>query len=184
MSTWTGNKANSDSEALARYTPKDITNSKDLGKELSQIERDQSLNFVDKYKQKKQLVRTALIAKQQEISHHLDSYENYLMARKDVESKAIALEAQKAIMVLEGQQLDLMKSLGLSHSDEIAATLIRSGEMLTSKIREVNASDMEDDIKKTIYSNIRQVWEKTNNRILESVDSYMEELYAREKARI
>jgi hypothetical protein len=113
MSTWSGTADRTETEALARYTAKDITNSKDLGKELSQIERDQSLNFVDKYKQKKQLVRTALIAK---------------------------------------QQLDLMKSLGLSHSDEIAATLIRSGELLTSKIREVNASDMEEDIKKNIYT--------------------------------
>jgi hypothetical protein len=52
------------------------------------------------------------------------------------------------LALIAKQQLDLMKSLGLSHSDEIAATLIRSGEMLTSKIREVNASDMEDDIKK------------------------------------
>ena len=173
-----------DADALARYTPKDITNSKDVTKELQQIERDQSLTIVDKYKYKKQLMRSVFSAKQMEISHHLDSYENYLLARKDVESKTIALEAQRAIMVLEKEQLRLMESLGLSHTDEISSTLIRAGEMLTAKLNELADSVIDEEIKKSICRNIRSVWDKTNMRILESVDTYMDELQSKEKARI
>ena len=184
MSTWSGTVEHQESDALERYTPKDITNAKDFSKEIQRIEHNQALTLMDKYRYKKQLMRTVFIAKQQEVGHHLDSFENYLMARKDVESKTIALEAQKAIMVLEREQLNMMKSLGLSHSDEISNTLIKSGQMLTDRLREVEDSDMETDIKKMVYSNIRKVWEKTNTRILESVDTYMEELYAKERARI
>lgn len=183
MGTWTG-KSDYETDALERYTPKDITNAKDFSREIQQIENNQALTMVDKYKYKKQLMRAVFQAKQEEVSHHLDSFENYLMARKDVEAKTIALEAQKAIMTLEREQLEVMKNLGLSHTDEISNTLIKSGTMLTGKLREVEASDMDMDIKKMIMGNIRMVWDKTNSRILENVDTYMDELYAREKARI
>jgi hypothetical protein len=184
MSTWTGTHSVEESHALERYTPKDITNAKDFNKEIQSIDRNQALNMVDKYKYKKQLMRTVFLAKQQEINHHLDSFENYLVARKDVESKTIALEAQKAIMVLEREQLDMMKNMGLSHSSEISDTLIKSGTMLTAKLEEVAESKMESEIKVNVIKSIRIVWEKTNCRIMESVDTYMEELSAKEKARI
>ena len=183
MSTWSSN-SHKETDALERYTPRDITNAKDFSREVQQIENNQALSIVDKYKYKKQLMRAVFFAKQQEVSHHLDSFENYLMARKDVEAKTIALEAQKAIMVLEREQLEVMKKMGLSHTDEIANTLIKSGTMLTDKLREVEASDMNPDIKGMIMKNIRTVWDKTNNRILENVDTYIDDLYAREKARI
>lgn len=128
-------------------------------------------------------MRAVYQAKQMEISHHLDSFENYLLARKDVEEKSIALEAQKAITVLEKEQLEMMKELGLSHSDEISDTLIKAGNMLTSKLQEVEESSMKDDIKKMTLDHVRRVWEKTNERIMQSVDTYIDDLYEKEKKR-
>ncbi|MBI9100473.1 MAG: hypothetical protein JEY91_18480 [Spirochaetaceae bacterium] len=55
--------------------------------------------------------------------------------------------------------------------------------MLTDKLREVEGSTMEPDIKIMVLGNIRTVWTKTNSRILESVDTYMDELYEKEKGR-
>jgi hypothetical protein len=111
----------------------------------------------------------------------IESFENYLLARKDVEAKSITLEAQKAIMVLEKQQLEMMKAMGLSHSDEISETLIQAGSMLSEKLNKVEESDMPPEIKVSTIKNIRQVWDKTNRRIMESVDTYMDELYEREQ---
>lgn len=182
MANW-ASKENENRE-LREYSPKDLTNDKDFAKELRNIDTNQAMAVWDKYKAKKQLMRAVFIAKQQEINHHLDSFENYLMARKDVEAKAITLEAQKAIMHLEKDQLDLMKNMGLSHTDEISNTLIKVGEMLTLKLEEVARSHIKPELKKMTVSNIRRVWEKTNNRILESVDTYMEELYERENRRV
>lgn len=182
MSNWTTDR--SENKDLERYTPKDLTDSKDFSKELHSIESNQTLSLMDKYRYKKQLMRTVYFAKQKEIAHHLDSYENYLMARKDVEAKAITLEAQKAIMVLEKEQLRMMKEMGLSHSEEISDTLIQAGTMLTNKLHEVEDSTMEPDIKAMTVKNIRRVWDKTNKRILESVDTYIDELYEKESRRI
>ncbi len=182
MSNWTGEKNNH--TELDRYTPKDLTNAKEFSRELHRIDADQTLTLLDKYKYKKQIMRTVYIAKQKEISHHLDSYENYLMSRKDVEAKTITLEAQKAIMVLEKEQLQMMKDIGLSHSDEISNTLIKAGTMLTEKLEEVEDSEMKPEIKSMVLKNIRTVWDKTNLRILESVDTYMEELYEKERVRL
>ena len=181
MANWKSN--NKATTEVDRFTPKDLTNSKDFTKELHNIDSNQTLTVLDKYKYKKQLMRTIFAAKQMEIAHHLDSYQNYLMARKDVEGKTITLEAQKAIMLLEKEQLQMMKEMGLSHSDEISNTLIKAGNMLTDKLREVEGSTMEPDIKIMVLGNIRTVWTKTNNRIMESVDTYMDELYEKEKRR-
>lgn len=182
MGNWTKNDDDRGNEIVEmdRYTPKDLTNSKDFTRELHNIESNQTLSVLDKYRYKKQLMRAVYTAKQKEISHHLESYENYLLARKDVEGKSITLEAQKAIMVLEKEQLRMMKEMGLSHTEEISNTLIKAGTMLTDKLREIEGSDMMDDIKKMTFDNIRGVWEKTNDRILESVDTYMDELYEKE----
>jgi hypothetical protein len=182
MATWNnGHQQEEDDKALELYERKDLTNSRQFTRELHAINSNQTLTTLDKYKYKKQLMRTVFIAKQQEINHHLESFENYLLARKDVEAKSITLEAQKAIMVLEKQQLEMMKAMGLSHSDEISETLISSGNMLTGKLKKVEESDMAPEIKVSTIKQIRQVWEKTNNRIMESVDTYMDELYEKER---
>ena len=181
MSTWNNEKT--DNTDIQRYSPKDLTNSNEFTKELHSIDANQTLSIMDKRRSKKQLMRAVFAAKQQEISHHLDSYTNYLLARKDVESKSIALEAQKAIMVLEKEQLKMMQEMGLSQSDEISKTLIRTGNMLTDKLREVEEADMEAEIKLMTLKNIRRVWEKTNDRIMESVDTYMDELKEKEQGR-
>jgi hypothetical protein len=181
MSTW-NNEKNEDRE-IERYTPKDLTNSSDFTRELHKIDANQTLSMLDRHRSKKQLMRAVFAAKQQEISHHLDSYSNYLLARKDVEGKSIALEAQKAIMVLEKDQLRMMQEMGLSQSDEISKTLIKTGTMLTSKLQEVEESAMEPEIKLMTLRNIRRVWEKTNDRIMESVDTYMDELKEKERGR-
>ncbi|MBN2657354.1 MAG: hypothetical protein EH225_05285 [Calditrichaeota bacterium] len=181
MSSWT--KATESGTDLQRYSPRDLTDSKDFSKDLREIDRNQTLSVMDKYKAKKALMRTVFEAKQMEIGHYLESYENYLLARKDVEAKAITLEAQKAIMVLEKEQLEMMKEMGLAHSDEISSTLIKAGEMLTDKLHEVQESEMLPDIKVMVVGNIRNVWQKTNKRILESVDTYMDELYEKERGR-
>jgi len=182
MSGWTNSEPAERTE-LERYTPKDLTNAKDFTGELHSIDSNQTLTLMDKYRYKKQLMRAVYQAKQMEISHHLDSFENYLLARKDVEEKSIALEAQKAITVLEKQQLEMMKELGLSHSDEISDTLIKAGTMLTSKLEEIEESTMQDDIKKMTLDHVRRVWEKTNERIMQSVDTYIDDLYEKEKKR-
>ena len=186
MTTWTneGNREETGSTELSRYAPRDLTNSRDFGKELHEIESNQTLSMLDKYRAKKQLMRAVYTAKQQEISHHLDSFENYLLARKDVEARAITVEAQKAIMVLEKEQLAMMKEIGLAHSDQISDTLIQAGTMLTAKLEEIEASAMMPDIKAMTLKNVRRVWEKTNRRIMESVDTYMDELYEKEKRRV
>ena len=181
MNTWNNEK--SENTDMERYSPKDLTNSREFTKELHSIESNQTLSFLDKHKSKKQLMRAVFAAKQQEISHHLDSYSNYLLARKDVEGKSIALEAQKAIMLLEKEQLKIMQEMGLSHSDEISKTLIRTGNMLTEKLQDVEESRMEPEIKLMTLKNIRRVWEKTNDRIMESVDTYMDELRDKERGR-
>lgn len=183
MSSWSDDDRRG-SGAMERYTPKDLTNVKDFSKEIRSIDGNQNLTVVDKYKYKRNLMRAVFQAKQQEINHHLDSYENYLRARKDVEAKTITLEAQKAIMTIEQDQLQMMKDIGLSNTDEISKTLIRAGEMLTDKLIEVEESHMADEIKQLTLKNIRKVWDKTNNRILDSVDTYMDELYERDKGRM
>jgi len=170
---------NNNSGALEKYTPRDLTNQKDFARELQNIDNNQTLTIMDKYKSKKQLMRAVYTAKQDEINHHLDSFQNYLLARKDVESKTIALEAQKAIMILEKDQLQLMKDIGLSHLDEISNTLIKAGTMMTQKLLEVQDAPMEPDIKQMTMENIRTVWTKTNMRIMENVDTYMDELQQR-----
>lgn len=175
-----GSIVNSNSSALERYTPRDLTNQKDFARELQSIDNNQTLSFLDKRSSKKQLMRAVFMAKQDEINHHLDSFQNYLLARKDVESKTIALEAQKAIMILEKDQLQLMKDIGLSHSDEISNTLIKAGTMLTEKLKQVKDAPIEPEIKQMTMENIRTVWTKTNRRIMENVDTYMDELQERE----
>lgn len=181
MSTWSNEK--SQSKEVERYTPKDLTNSREFTQELHKINANQTMSVVDKYRARKQLMRAVFAAKQQEISHHLDSYSNYLLARKDVEAKSISLEAQKAILVLEQEQLKMMKEMGLTHADEISDTLFKAGTMLTTKLEEVEESTMEPSIKIMTLKNIRHVWEKTNARIMESVDTYMDELREKEQRR-
>ncbi len=185
MATWNRDEKEVDlSEgALTRYSPRDLTDPRDFTRELQNIDMNPTLSQLDRMRSRKQLMRAVYMAKQKEIAHHLDSYENYLLARKDVEAKTITLEAQKAIMVLEQQQLDMMKQMGLSHSDEIAATLIKSGEMLTGRIEEIETSTMLPEIKAMTLKHVRHVWEQTSQRILESVDTYMDALYEKERSR-
>jgi hypothetical protein len=184
MNTWTGSESSEGSSRdISRYVPKDLTNSADFTRELNAIDSNQTMTPMDKYRYKKQLMRAVSTAKQKEINHHLESFEYYLMARKDVEAKSITLEAQKAIMALEKDQLQMMKEIGLSHSDEISTTLIKAGNMLTSKLHEIEESTMLPEIKKTTLENVRKVWEKTNKRIMESVDTYIDELYEKEQRR-
>jgi hypothetical protein len=186
MATWDNeDQALSDElRALEKYSPKDLTNTREFTREVRRIDTDQTLTAMDKYRYKKQLMRAVFMAKQKEISHHLDSFENYLLARKDVEAKTITLEAQKAIMYLEKEQLQMMKDIGLSHSEEISNTLIKAGTMLTSKLEEIEESGMRPEIKTLTLKNVRHVWEKTNARIMESVDTYMDELYEKERKRL
>ncbi len=178
MGNWSTEKSNS--AALEKYTPRDLTNQKDFARELQNIDNNRTLTIMDKYKSKKQLMRAVYTAKQDEINHHLDSFTNFLLARKDVESKTIALEAQKVIMILEKDQLQLMKDIGLSHTDEISNTLIKAGTMMTEKLLQVQDAPMEPEIKQMTMENIRTVWTKTNMRIMENVDTYMDELQQRE----
>ena len=182
MAEWTDD-TRSEGHELAKFERKDLTNSKDFTRELHDIDGNQTLTLMDKYRYKKQLMRAVYTAKQQEISHHLDSFESYLMARKDVVEKSIALEAQKAITVLEKEQLEMMKELGLSHSEEISNTLIKAGNMLTAKLQEIEESSMKPEIKKMTLSHVRTVWEKTNQRIMQSVDTYIDDLYEKERKR-
>lgn len=145
----------------ARYAPKDITNTRDIALELQRIDATPALTTLDKYRYKRQLMRVVFRAKQREIDHHLDSYENYLLARKDVEARSIALEAQKAIMQLEQDQLEMMKQIGLTHSNEVGNTLLQAGHMLTAKMREIESADLLPEITQQTLSNVRRVWEPT-----------------------
>lgn len=166
--------------ALMTSGPKDIADDRNLTREIQQIEMNMALSVLDKFKAKRQLMKSVHQAKLLEINHRLDSYGNYLMAKKDVEAKAITLEAQKAIMTLERQQVQMMKDLGLDHSDEVSDTLIKAGNMLQRKLNEVVESPMSEEIKKNTLDNIRRVWDRTNSRIMDSLDSYMDELYEKE----
>lgn len=87
-------------------------------------------------------------------------------------------------MSLEKAQLEMMKEMGLSHSEEISDTLIKAGMMLTAKLEEIERSNIQKDIKTMTLRNVRHVWDKTNARIMESVDTYMDELYEKEKHRL
>lgn len=75
----------------------------------------------------------------------------------------------------------MMKDLGLDHSDEVSDTLIKAGNMLTRKLEEVQGSSMTTDIKEQTVTRIRRVWERTNQKIEDSLDSYMDELYEKER---
>jgi hypothetical protein len=174
MTTNTGNE-------LMTRGPKDITDDRNFTTELQKIENNQALSFLDKFAAKRQLMKSVVQAKQMEINHRLDSYRNYLIAKKDVEAKAITLEAQKAIMALERQQVQMMKDLGLDHSDEVSETLIKAGMMLQKKLEEVAGSLMSDEIKERTVMNIQRVWDRTSEKIMDSLDSYMDELYEKEK---
>ncbi|RKX83655.1 MAG: hypothetical protein DRP70_14455 [Spirochaetes bacterium] len=167
--------------ALISGGPKDITDDRNFTTELQKIQNNQALGFMDKFTAKRQLMKSVLQAKQQEINHRLDSYNNYLLAKKDVEAKAITLEAQKAIMALEHQQVQMMKELGLDHSDEVSDTLIKAGTMLQKKLDEVATSPMSDTLKEQTVGNIRRVWDRTNAKIMTSLDSYMDELEEKER---
>ena len=50
---------------------------------------------------------------------------------------------------------------------------------MTQKLLEVQDAPMEPDIKQMTMENIRTVWTKTNMRIMENVDTYMDELQQR-----
>jgi hypothetical protein len=183
MNGWNQHQEENQS-ALEKYTPRNLTDQKDFSKELREIEHNQTLSMLDKYKARKQLMRAVFQAKQQEVAHHLESFENYLLARKDVEAKSITLEAQRAIMTLEQEQLNMMKEMGLSHSEEISSTLIDAGNKLTEKLQEVEESSMKPEIKQQTMKNVWSVWEKTNKRIMDSVDTYIDELYEKEKRKL
>jgi hypothetical protein len=163
------------------YKATNIVNPKDFSNELRNIENNQSLSFFDRAKAKKQLINTYLAAKQKEIDGHLDTFEKFLLAKKDVETKAITQEAQKAIMKIENENLKVMQDLGLSQAVEMAGTLIKSGTMLTEKLKEVKKSTMTPEIKKITMDQIREIWNKTNTRIRDSVDTYMTELTEKER---
>ncbi len=167
--------------ALMTKGPKDIADDRNLAREMQEIEMNMALSLVDKFKAKRQLMKSVLHAKQLEINHRLDSYGNYLLAKKDVEAKAITLEAQKAIMSLERQQVQMMKDLGLDHSDEVSDTLIKAGNMLQRKLNDVIESSMSEEIKQNTLTNIRRVWDRTNSKIMDSLESYMDELYEKER---
>ncbi len=98
-----------------------------------------------------------------------------------MEAKAITLEAQKAIMALEHQQVQMMKELGLDHSDEVSDTLIKAGTMMQKKLDEVASSPMAATLKEQTINNIRRVWDRTNEKIMNSLDSYMDELEEKER---
>ena len=155
----------------------DIVDQRNFARELQSIENNQAMGFTEKYKAKRQLMKSVLTAKQLEINHRLESYQNYLLAKKDVEAKSISLEAQKAVLQLEKQQIQMMKDLGLDHSAEISNTLIKAGNLLTEQLNEAANSRMEDEVKAMTIENIRKVWNRTNEKIMESLDTYMEELY-------
>ena len=55
--------------------------------------------------------------------------------------------------------------------------------MLTNKLQEIEHSEMTDEIKKMTLDHVRRVWEKTNERIMQSVDTYIDDLYEKEKKR-
>ena len=179
MSSWVQKEGEEDN-VLQKYAPKDITNIKDFNKEVSVIENNNNLSITDKIKYKRNLMKAVFRAKQQEIDHHLDSFENYLLAKKDVEAKAITKEAQEAIMRIEHEQLKMMEDIGLTNTQEISNTLIKAAEMLTQQLEVVENSNLKPDIKEMTLKNIRKVWDKTNDRILNSVDSYIDELHKKE----
>jgi hypothetical protein len=87
-------------------------------------------------------------------------------------------------MTLEQEQLNMMKEMGLSHSEEISSTLIDAGNKLTEKLQEVEESSMKPEIKQQTMKNVWSVWEKTNKRIMDSVDTYIDELYEKEKKKL
>lgn len=173
----------SSSRPIDKYMPRDLSDQREISLQLSRVDNDQSLSLLDRWNFKKQLVRAYMQAKQQDISHQLETYENFLLARKDVEAKAIAQQAQNAIMHLEKQHIEMMAQVGLSNSEDISNTLIDAGRRLTKKLEEIADSDMTPEIKKMTTENVRKIWEKTNNRIMESVNTYIDELHDREKGR-
>ena len=52
----------SEDAALAKYSPKDLTNTQDFSRELRAIDTDQTLTAVDKYRYRKQLMRAVFVA--------------------------------------------------------------------------------------------------------------------------
>ena len=57
MSGWT-NQDPAERKELQRYTPRDLTDSKDFTQELHSIDNNQTLTLLDKYRYKKQLMRS------------------------------------------------------------------------------------------------------------------------------
>ena len=64
-------------------------------------------------------------------------------------------------MQLEQDQLEMMKQIGLTHSNEVGNTLLQAGHMLTAKMREIESADLLPEITQQTLSNVRRVWEPT-----------------------
>ena len=62
---------------------------------------------------------------------------------------------------------DFTRELHNIESDQTLTSLDTAGRMLTAKLEEVENSEMLPDIKKLTFRNVKQVWDKTNARILE-----------------
>ncbi len=54
----------------------------------------------------------------------------------------------------------------------------------SKKLREIEKSDMQPEIKQQTMENVRSVWEKANKRIMDSVDTYIDELYEKERKKL
>mgnify|MGYP003563560871 CR=1 FL=1 len=170
-------------EVLDRYSPQNITDNKDLARQLREIEMNPGLGIVAKINAKRTLFKGVTQAKQMELHHHLESYENYLMARKDVEAKAISQEATRAILMLEMQYIQIMDSLGLEQNERLMDSLKKSGEMFTRKLEELSESDMLPELKVGIQQDYQAIYDKAKARIMASLDDYMNELSSKEGRR-
>lgn len=186
MSNWSKNSSE-EREALVEvnknWAPKKITDQEDLQRSLQDIEMNQAMNVVDKMKAKRQLFKSVFEAKQMELRHNMESYRNYLLARRDVEAKAITLEASKAITIIEGQFFTMMDEIGLVQDSKHMDTLRKAGEMYTTKLSELDDSPMLPQLKVQLQKQYQDIYDKTVARINGSLDEYIDELRRRDGRR-
>ena len=143
---------------------------------LSEIDKIQNLTYLERRKLKKQIIKQFYEAREKEIEQRLELFRATLLAKKDMELKKIAMDAQNAILGLEKDHTELMADLGIRAHTEISEMLLTLGQITTKNLDAVRKAEIDDDLKAEVVGGIKTSFTKIYKRIMEGVDAYVEDI--------
>jgi len=143
---------------------------------LSEIDKIQNLTYLERRKLKKQIIKQFYEAREREIEQRLELFRATLLAKKDMELKKIAMDAQNAILGLEKDHTELMADLGIRAHTEISEMLLTLGQITTKNLDAVRKAEIDDDLKAEVVGGIKTSFTKIYKRIMEGVDAYVEDI--------